>query len=76
MSGDWEDIFYPIKVSVLPRPGSNHTLLLLKGGGCLVGKGPRPFRFQNLWLLHPGFVELIEGWWEELEVRGPLGQRF
>lgn len=29
-----------------------------------------------MWLLHPGFVELIRNWWGELEVWGPPGQRF
>lgn len=37
---------------------------------------PFPFKFQNMWLLHPVFVDLVREWWEELEVRGPPGQRF
>lgn len=43
--GDWKDIFSPVRVCALSRPGSDHTPLLLKGGGSMVDSGPRSFRF-------------------------------
>eukprot|EP00253_Pinus_taeda_P035519 PITA_35519 len=31
----------------------------------------KPFRFENFWLDHPNFLEMVEKWWSEpLEVRG------
>ena len=31
----------------------------------------RPFRFENIWLTHPDFINNIEKWWkEDMEVQG------
>lgn len=77
VSGEWEEYFSLVKVSVLPRTGSDYKPLLLRGGEDGVNRtGAFPFRFQNMWLLQPGFVEMIRNWWGELEVWGPSGQRF
>lgn len=76
VSGEWEDLFSHMCVCALPRPGSNHTPLMLKGGDFHSNSGPRPFRFQNMWLLHPRFVDIIRNWWDDLEVWGPPGQIF
>lgn len=45
VSVDWEELFSPISVSALPRPGSNHNLLLLKGGEEDNCTRPFPFKF-------------------------------
>lgn len=66
----WDEIFSSVCVQALPRVGSNHCPILLKGGD-VAQLGPRPFRFQNMWLIHPGFVDLVKDWWESIEVQGP-----
>lgn len=76
ISPEWDDYFAPVFIHTLPRIGSEHVLIWLKGGEALPRSGLTPFKFQNMWLLHPGFVELIKGWWEDIEVQGHPGQRF
>lgn len=76
ISIEWSDLFDPVFVHTLPRVGSDHIPILMKGGEVLNHSGPLPFKFQNTWLLHPRFVELMKGWWEGFVVHGPLGQRF
>lgn len=71
---EWEECFSPSIGLVLPRPGSNHSPILLQGG--VSGSGPKPFRFQLMWLLHLGFKELVDRWWHSFEVDGPSGQKF
>ena len=46
-SDDWEAYFGNVNQSILPKPLSNHFLILLTGGGNLV-QGPIPFRFENM----------------------------
>lgn len=76
VSRDWDDLFPQVCVCAMLRPGSDHTPLLLKGGNNHSNGGPCPFRFQNMWLLHPGFVDMIRGCWDDLEVWGPPSQIF
>lgn len=38
--------------------------------------GPKPFRFENMWVTHPSFKELIHKWWNECEIGGSGGFRF
>lgn len=62
ISTDWDDLFSPDNVSALPRPGLDHMPILLKGGEEYRQTGPFSFKFQNMWLLHPGFVDLVRDW--------------
>ncbi|KAJ9673635.1 hypothetical protein PVL29_023281 [Vitis rotundifolia] len=52
----------------MPRPTSDHFPILLMGGG--LRRGPSPFRFENMWLKVDGFKNLIQGWWQGVEVSG------
>lgn len=76
VSTDWDDYFSPLSALVFPRPRFDHIPIILKGGEEIRRAGLYPFRFHDMWLLQPSFVDLIRGWWEEMEVWGPLGQRF
>lgn len=76
VSTDWDEYFSPLNAIALPCPGSDHSLIFLKGEAEVRKGGPYLFKFQNMWLLHPSFVELIRGWWEEKVVWGPPDQRF
>ena len=35
-----------------------------------VGRGPTPFRFENLWLKVECFQDLLGGWWQGVNVHG------
>ena len=49
VSDEWEAHFGGVVQSMMPRPISDHFLVLLEGGG-LAESGPLPFRFENMWL--------------------------
>eukprot|EP00253_Pinus_taeda_P026765 PITA_26765 len=55
---------------ILPSGGSDHwpISLIVEVQGTPRNK---PFRFENFWLDHPNFLEMVKKWWSEpLEVRG------
>ncbi|WKA10977.1 hypothetical protein VitviT2T_028516 [Vitis vinifera] len=52
---------------ILPRPVSDHFLVLLEGGG--LKRGPSPFIFENMWL-EEGFKDKMKMWWGSLKFTG------
>ena len=54
--------------STLPRPISDHCRILLDVGG--IRTGPRPFRFEIMWLRVEGFKDLLKQWWHGLNFFG------
>ncbi|RVW55331.1 Transposon TX1 uncharacterized 149 kDa protein [Vitis vinifera] len=64
----WLDQYSRVLQRRLPRPTSDHFLVLLEGGG--LRRGPSPFKFENMWLKAEGFKDLIERWWQGIVVRG------
>lgn len=76
ISVEWDDLFSPSSVHALPRLGSDHMPIMPKGRETLTWHGHLPFKFQNMWLLHPGFVDQVKFWWENMKVQGSPGQRF
>eukprot|EP00253_Pinus_taeda_P015314 PITA_15314 len=59
-----------ISARVLPFGGSHHSPIQLEIKG-IVSPRNRPFRFENIWLSHPGFTSNIEKWWsEDLQFQG------
>eukprot|EP00253_Pinus_taeda_P023924 PITA_23924 len=59
-----------ISSSVLPFGGSDHWPIQLEIKGIDAPRN-RPFRFENIWLSHPDFINNIEKWWsEDLQVQG------
>ncbi|MCY6579241.1 hypothetical protein OYG12_10880, partial [Actinobacillus pleuropneumoniae] len=55
---------------VLPFGGSNHWLVQLGIQG-IGTPSNRPFRFENIWLSHPDFINNIAIWWaKELNIQG------
>ncbi|RVX21782.1 Transposon TX1 uncharacterized 149 kDa protein [Vitis vinifera] len=73
VSPSWLDKFSGVNQRRLPRPVSDHFPILLEGGG--LRRGPSPFRFENMWLKVEGFLDLVRGWWREIEVRGTASYR-
>ena len=68
ISEDWEAHFRECIQGVLARPVSDHSPIILDGGG--MTRGPTPFRFENMWLKEEGFKEVLRRWWEEIQISG------
>ena len=67
---EWDSFFGGARQSILPRPTSDHfSVLLERGGGGIVGRGPSPFKFENMWLKEEGFKDLVGEWWQGLVFR-------
>jgi hypothetical protein len=60
-----------LEVWVLPRDVSDHCPIVLKHSN--LDWGPKPFRFNNYWLAHKNFLEVVEEAWREIEVGGWMG---
>ena len=68
VSEEWESLFGCAIQSVLPRPISDHSPILLDVGG--VKWGPSPFRFELMWLKTEGFKETLRNWWQGMSFEG------
>ncbi|RVW16749.1 hypothetical protein CK203_076445 [Vitis vinifera] len=58
----------------LPRWTSDHSPICLETNP--LKWGPTPFRFENMWLLHPEFKEKFRVWWQECTDEGWEGHKF
>ncbi|RVW38181.1 hypothetical protein CK203_106220 [Vitis vinifera] len=64
VAGDFNMIRFPFERSrgaiqvVLAKPVSDHSSILLDGGG--MRRGPMPFRSENMWLKEEGFKEVLK----------------
>eukprot|EP00253_Pinus_taeda_P003654 PITA_03654 len=59
-----------ISTRILPFGGSDHWPIQLEIKGFDSPRN-RPFRFENIWLSHPDFINNIEKWWaEDLQIQG------
>ena len=73
ISGEWADL-YPHSIQVvLPKPTSDHCPIVLDSR--LEYWGPRPFRFELMWLEEKGFSDLICSWWSDFQFLGWAGFR-
>lgn len=66
ISTDWDDCFSGALQYCLPKVVSDHIPLLLESGG--IWKSP--FRFENMWLREPNFLEWIRSKWCSMVVTG------
>jgi hypothetical protein len=60
VSDEWISLWGTPSLWILPRVVSDHCPLVLKHNS--LDWGPRPFRFNNHWLLHKDFKVLVEEW--------------
>jgi len=68
---DWELVWGVPVLWVLPRDISDHCLLLLKTGES--EWGPKPFRFNNYWIVNRKFKKVVEEDWRADGVTGWIG---
>ncbi|XXG47158.1 hypothetical protein AAC387_Pa02g1843 [Persea americana] len=73
LSKDWDDHYEGVIQLAFPRVISYHCPINV----CpkILDWGPRPFRFDNCWLLHRGFLDLARPWWCQANVEGYTGYR-
>ena len=62
VSEGWECHFNGVVQCALPKPVSDHALILLYGGR--VRRGLSSFRFKLMWLKEEGYKDLLKSWWE------------
>jgi hypothetical protein len=68
LSDDWLSLWSNPSLWVLPRTVSDHCSILLRYSGA--DWGPKPFRFNNHWLLHKDFPSLVEDFWRNNNTTG------
>ncbi|KAJ9680549.1 hypothetical protein PVL29_019768 [Vitis rotundifolia] len=73
-SAEWDSFFSQSFQEALPRWTSDHSPICLETNS--LKWGPTPFRFENMWLLHPEFKEKFRDWWQECLVEGWEGHKF
>ena len=73
-SAEWDSFFSQNIQEALPRWTSDHSPICLETNPFMWG--PTPFRFENMWLLHPEFKEKFRDWWQECMVEGWEGHKF
>ncbi|KAJ4710362.1 RNA-directed DNA polymerase (Reverse transcriptase) [Melia azedarach] len=59
----WLDCWPITTVSALPRNSSDHSPLVFSALVSL-NSGPKPFRFQSVWLNHISFLSLVQESWQ------------
>ncbi|MCI20091.1 RNA-directed DNA polymerase (Reverse transcriptase), partial [Trifolium medium] len=68
---EWLELWGACLVWVLPRDVSDHCPLVVKNSNN--DWGPKPFRFNNHWMVHKNFKKVVEDRWREKEVTGWMG---
>jgi len=71
ISEGWSSCWGSTSLWVLPRSISDHCPLLLKSGD--LDWGPKPFRFNNYWLVNRKFKKLVEEVWRRQRGEGWMG---
>ncbi|GKU92519.1 hypothetical protein SLEP1_g6233 [Rubroshorea leprosula] len=71
LSEEWMAKWSNVKQRGMKRSVSDHCPILLKNE--LMDWGPKPFKFYDAWLDHPGCKEMITKVWNSCEVKGWSG---
>ncbi|KAG9458671.1 hypothetical protein H6P81_003179 [Aristolochia fimbriata] len=65
---EWLDTYGNTLGRILPRITSDHSPIMLKTEP--ENWGPKPFRFEEEWLLEEGFKDKLKTWWQEGQANG------
>ncbi|KAG5613408.1 hypothetical protein H5410_024689 [Solanum commersonii] len=68
ISAEWNEFFGVVKQVALPRVLSDHSPLALESGDWT--SDPSYFKFENMWLQHEGFHDMVKKWWQGYIVNG------
>jgi exonuclease III len=68
VSDDWLTSWGNLSPWVLPRAVSDHYAIMLRYND--VDWGPKPFRFNNHWIIHKEFKGLVEEFWRNCNYTG------
>lgn len=60
VSAERDEVYPNSKGETFPYTTSDHIPILLNRNNLL--SGPRLFKFENMWLKHLGFVEMVREW--------------
>jgi exonuclease III len=71
LSAEWLNLWGVPNVWVAARDVSDHCPLIIKYSN--EDWGPKPFRFNNFWLRHKDFKEVVSNAWNSQEVSGWMG---
>lgn len=73
LSTEWDLLFPLANGESMPRPTSNYIPILLNGER--LSSNPKPFKFANIWIKFPSFVDLVKVWWSSYHVTSKPGQQ-
>ncbi|XP_042029592.1 uncharacterized protein LOC121776480 [Salvia splendens] len=65
VSEAWTKIFEASRVTNLPRVTSDHGPILARCKMTRPNTGGSGFRFQNMWIRHESFMEIVQDCWEQ-----------
>jgi hypothetical protein len=68
VSSNWKDVWGEVNLWALPRDVSDHCPILLRYSSS--DWGPKPFRFNNYWLKHKEFKEVVARTWNKGASKG------
>lgn len=71
VSEEWEALFPGANQVKLFLPISDHCPIIFYSEE--IDWGPKPFQFNNDWLLYPNFVALVKNWWDTYVIHGWAG---